>query len=83
MNHEEYGQGFVDGFNAALKSDYIKELYQTKDKETLLNRIKELENQLYYINQFFITPFGGYYGSSLQSVCSLQDLAQGYPKVSH
>ena len=46
MNHEEYGQGFVDGFNAALKSDYIKELYQTQDKEQYINRIKELEAQL-------------------------------------
>lgn len=46
MNHEEYGQGFVDGFNAALKSDYIKELYQTQDKERYINRIKELEAQL-------------------------------------
>lgn len=45
-NHEEYGQGFVDGFNAALKSDYIKELYQTQDKEQYIKRINELEAQL-------------------------------------
>lgn len=42
-DHKEYGEGFVDGFNAALKSDYIKELYQTQDKERYINRIKELE----------------------------------------
>ena len=46
MNHEEYGQGFVDGFNAALKSDYIKELYQAQDKELYIKRIRELEEQL-------------------------------------
>lgn len=46
MNHEEYGQGFVDGFNAALKSDYIKEKYQAQDKESYIKRIRELEEQL-------------------------------------
>jgi len=45
-DHKEYGEGFVDGFNAALKSDYIKELYQTQDKEQYLKRINELEAQL-------------------------------------
>lgn len=49
-DHKEYGEGFVDGFNAALKSDYIKELYQTQDKERYINRIKELEAQLDKIN---------------------------------
>lgn len=49
-DHKEYGEGFVDGFNAALKSDYIKELYQTRDKERYINRIKELEAQLDKIN---------------------------------
>ena len=46
MEHREYGEGFVDGFNAALKSDYIKELYQTQDKEQYIKRINELEAQL-------------------------------------
>lgn len=46
MEHKEYGEGFVDGFNAALKSDYIKELYQTQDKEMLEKRINELQTQL-------------------------------------
>ena len=45
-DHKEYGEGFVDGFNAALKSDYIKELYQAQDKELYIKRIKELEEQL-------------------------------------
>lgn len=45
-DHKEYGEGFVDGFNAALKSDYIKELYQTQDKEQYIKRINELEAQL-------------------------------------
>lgn len=46
MNHEEYGQGFVDGFNAALKSDYIKEKFQAQDKESYEKRIKELQTQI-------------------------------------
>ena len=45
-DHKEYGEGFVDGFNAALKSDYIKELYQAQDKEQYIKRINELEAQL-------------------------------------
>lgn len=45
-DHKEYGEGFVDGFNAALKSDYIKKLYQTQDKEQYIKRINELEAQL-------------------------------------
>ena len=49
MNHEEYGQGFVDGFNAALKSDYIRELYQAQDRKELLEEINNLQKQLYQI----------------------------------
>ena len=46
MAHEEYGQGFIDGFNAALKSDYLKEKFQAADRKELLNEIKSLNCQL-------------------------------------
>lgn len=54
--HEEYGQGFVDGFNAALQSDYIKTLYQTQDKEQYIKRINKLEGQLNKIITFLNNP---------------------------
>lgn len=60
MNHEEYGQGFVDGFNAALKSDYIKELYQAQDKESYIKRIRELEAQLDKIRTAIYNFYGAY-----------------------
>lgn len=59
-NHEEYGQGFVDGFNAALKSDYIKELYQAQDKEKYIKRIKELEAELDKIRTMIYTITNNY-----------------------
>ena len=81
-NHEEYGQGFVDGFNAALKSDYIKELYQAQDKEQYIKRINELEAQLDKIRTiiFDITSYQMYNTQQCtiaqnQSYQSLFDLA--------
>lgn len=66
MEHKEYGQGFVDGFNAALKSDYIKELYQTQDKEQYIKRINELEAQLDKIRTTI------YEFSNVYQMCNMQ-----------
>ncbi len=46
MAHEDYGQGFVDGFNAALNSDYLKEKFQLQDKEKYEKSLQELQNQI-------------------------------------
>ena len=54
MAHEEYGQGFVDGFNAALKSDYLKEKFQTQDKEKYEKRIQELQTRM---NQILLSVY--------------------------
>lgn len=59
-DHKEYGEGFVDGFNAALKSDYLKELYQTQDKEKYIKRINELEAQLDKIRTIIYTITNNY-----------------------
>ena len=60
VSHEDYVDGFINGFNAALKSDYIKELYQTQEKEKYLKKIKELENQLNTIKTLIYSINGGY-----------------------
>ena len=64
--HKEYGEGFVDGFNAALKSDYIKELYQTQDKEQYIKRINELEAQLDKIRTICYSITNGYQMYNIQ-----------------
>ena len=66
MNHEEYGQGFVDGFNAALKSDYIKEKYQAQDKESYIKRIRELETQLDKIKTAISNIYNAYQTCNIQ-----------------
>lgn len=65
-DHKEYGEGFVDGFNAALKSDYLKELYQTQDKEQYIKRINELEAQLDKIRTIIYTTINGYQMCNIQ-----------------
>ena len=65
-DHKEYGEGFADGFNAALKSDYIKELYQTRDKEQYINRIKELEAQLDKIKTAISNTYTAYQMCNIQ-----------------
>jgi len=64
--HKEYGEGFVDGFNAALKSDYIKELYQAQDKEQYIKRINELEEQLDKIRTICYNITNGYQMYNIQ-----------------
>lgn len=75
-NHEEYGQGFVDGFNAALKSDYIKELYQTQDKEQYIKRINELEGQLDKIRTIIYNISNTYQMCNMQQYISQQQQSQ-------
>lgn len=65
-DHKEYGEGFVDGFNAALKSDYLKELYQTQDKEKYIKRINELEAQLDKIRTIIYTITNNYQMCNIQ-----------------
>ena len=65
-DHKEYGEGFVDGFNAALKSDYIKKLYQTQDKEQYLKRINELEAQLDKIRTAISNTYNAYQMCNIQ-----------------
>ena len=66
VSHEDYVDGFINGFNAALKSDYIKELYQTQEKEKYLKKIKELENQLNTIKTLIYSINGGYQMYNIQ-----------------
>lgn len=77
MAHEEYGQGFVDGFNAALKSDYIKEKYQAQDKESYEKQIKELQTQM---NQVALLAYQALqyplYSQINMQTCSLRDYYQ-------
>lgn len=73
-NHEEYGQGFVDGFNAALKSDYIKEKFQAQDKESYIKRIRELEEQLDKIRTAIYNTYNAYQMCNTQQAISLFDL---------
>lgn len=73
MNHEEYGQGFVDGFNAALKSDYIKEKYQAQDKEQYIKRINELEAQLDKVRTIIYTITNDYQMYNIQQSISNQN----------
>lgn len=77
MAHEEYGQGFVDGFNAALKSDYLKEKFQTQDKEKYEKRINELQTQ---INQAMLLAYQTLqyplYSQIQSQTCSLRDYYQ-------
>ena len=40
-----YGEGFVDGFNAALRSKEIKEVEQSNREKDLLLQIKDLKNE--------------------------------------
>ena len=72
MAHEEYGQGFVDGFNAALKSDYLKEKFQAQDKEMYEKRINELQTQ---INQAALLAHQALQ-YPLSQTCSLRDYYQ-------
>ena len=65
-DHKEYGEGFVDGFNAALKSDYIKELYQAQDKEQYIKRINELEAQLDKIKTAIFDTYNAYQMCNIQ-----------------
>ena len=43
--YKYYGEGFVDGFNAALRSNEIKELEQNNREKDLLLQIKDLKNE--------------------------------------
>lgn len=71
-DHKEYGEGFVDGFNAALKSDYIKELYQAQDKEQYIKRINELEAQLDKIKTAIVDTYNAYQMCNIQQNMSQQ-----------
>jgi len=72
-NHKEYGEGFVDGFNAALKSDYIKELYQAQDKELYEKRIKELQTQM---NQMMLLSYQALQYPLYSQACSIGNYYQ-------
>lgn len=67
--YKYYGEGFVDGFNAALRSKEIKELEQGNREKDLLLRIKELENKneklLIGLNNFLTTRYN--YFNSINS----------------
>ena len=76
MIHEEYGQGFIDGFNAALKSEYIKEKYQSEDHARLIARIKELEAQNDQIRAAIISTYNYY-----QSMSTLQYQSTGLASI--
>ena len=56
MENKEYGQGFIDGFNAALKSDYLKEKFQASNEALLKARIKELEAQVEQMKCLWCLP---------------------------
>lgn len=78
MEHKEYGEGFVDGFNAALKSEYLKEKFQAVERAELKARIKELETQ---INQIYAITYGTYQSMiQNQNQCmNLASLINAYP----
>lgn len=72
-NHKEYGEGFVDGFNAALKSDYIKELHQAQNKESYEKQIKELQTQM---NQAMLLAYQALRYPPYSQICSIGNYYQ-------
>lgn len=79
MENKEYGQGFIDGFNAALKSDYLKEKFQASNEASLKARIKELEAQVEQMRGACLSAYGLYQSMQNQYQMNLSSMINAYP----